>query len=332
MVEMADLSIVAIMPLYNGAQFVEEAILSVLNQTRPPEEFLIIDDGSTDDGPDIVKRFAEKYPITLLRKENGGQSSARNYGVQHSKSSLIALIDQDDRWYATHLEDLIEPFKKPRGMPLGWTYSDFDDIDDKGRVVSRSFLSNPALQNPKRHLTVFLAQGAIIQPSATVISRDAFQAVGGFDERLCGYEDDDLFLRIFRANYDNAFISHSTSQWRIHESSCGASDRNDDSLRYYVEKLLAEYKDDRWRGHYYARDAIGPRFVTIWMQMYIRANRYKNHAKMKEYVREAIKLLPLLAMRKRAVLTIALALMRSPYIGNIMLSTPFLARRVGRWI
>jgi glycosyltransferase involved in cell wall biosynthesis len=329
---MADLSIVAVMPLYNGAQFVEEAILSVSNQTRKPDEFLVIDDGSTDNGPELVKAFAQKYPITLLRKENGGQSAARNFGVRHSKSSLIALIDQDDRWYATHLEDLIKPFKETRGMPLGWAYSDFDDIDESGSVVSRSFLSNPNLQNPKRHLTVFLAQGAIIQPSATLISREAFEAVGGFDEKLCGYEDDDLFLRIFRANFDNAFIPHSTSQWRIHDSSCGASDRNDNSLRYYIGKLLAEYKDDPWRGHYYARDAIGPRFVTIWMQMYIRANRYKNHAKMKEYVREAIKLLPLLALRKRLVLTIALTFMRSPFIGNIMLSTPLLARRVGRWI
>ncbi len=85
--------------------------------------------------------------------------------------------------------------------------------------------------------------------------------MGGFDELLCGYEDDDLFLRMFRESFDNVYVPHPTSQWRIHEASCGASNRMDDSLRYYARKLLAAFPDDRWRGISYARDCIVPRFI-----------------------------------------------------------------------
>src|SRR5258708_4402360 len=99
-----NLSIVAIIPLYNGARWIEQSIASVLAQTLQPEEFIVVDDGSTDNGPEIVFRLAKDHPITLLRKPNGGQSSARNFGVAKSQSALIALLDQDDIWYPNHLK------------------------------------------------------------------------------------------------------------------------------------------------------------------------------------------------------------------------------------
>jgi glycosyltransferase involved in cell wall biosynthesis len=316
----ADLSIAAIIPLYNGAPWIEATIRSVFAQTVQPDEFIVVDDGSTDDGPAIVEKLAQACPITLLHKPNGGQSAARNFGVAHSRSVLIALLDHDDRWYPDHLEVLRNAFEEHRGTPLGWAYSDFDDIDSHGLMVNRNYLSTPLLENPKRHLRTILAQGIIIQPSATLISRAAFEEVGGFDERLCGYEDDDLFLRIFRAGYGNAYIPHSTSQWRIHSSSCGASDRNDDSLRYYVKKLLAAYPDDPLRGHRYIRDALAPRFIKIWIQMYIRASRYRNDKKMREYVNDAISLIPYLNLRKRLFYLMALSLMRYPSLGKFILA------------
>jgi glycosyltransferase involved in cell wall biosynthesis len=140
-----------------------------------PDEFIVVDDGSTDDGLAVVERLAREHHIILLRKTNGGQSAARNYAVAHSQSALIALLDQDDIWH-------------PRHLALGWVCSDFDDIDHDGKMVSRTYVEHPRLENPKRHLHSILQHGVIIQPSATLISRTAFKAVGGFDERLCGYK------------------------------------------------------------------------------------------------------------------------------------------------
>jgi glycosyltransferase involved in cell wall biosynthesis len=330
-----NLSIVTIIPLYNGAQWIEAAIRSVFAQRVHPDEFIVVDDGSTDDGPAIVERIAQERPatcpITLSRKPNGGQSAARNFGVAHSKSALIALLDQDDRWYPNHLEALRRAFEDYPGAQFGWVYSDFDDIDSDGLVVTRNYVSTPLLENPKRHLPTILSQGIIIQPSATLISRAAFEDVGGFDERLCGYEDDDLFLRIFRAGYDNAYIPHSTSQWRIHSASCGASDRHDDSLRFYVKKLLAAYPDDLWRGHHYARDALAPRFINIWLQMYIRASRYGNYGKMREYMKDALSLVPFLGLRRRIFYSVALRLMRYPTLGKVVLAVRGIIARSVIW-
>jgi len=326
----SDLSIVAIIPLYNGARWIEQSIGSVLSQTLPPDELVVIDDGSTDDSPAIVEKLTQSPRIKLLRKPNGGQSSARNFGVAHSKSALVALLDQDDIWYPHHLEALVEAFKHHKGPPLGWAYSDFDDIDIDGKTVSRAYVSCSQLENPKRHLAAILRRGIIIQPSATLISRTAFEAVGAFDERLCGYEDDDLFLRMFRAGFDNAYIPYSTSQWRIHAFSCGASDRHDDSLRLYISKLLDSFPDDAWRGHYYARDLIAPRFINIWIQMYVRASRYKNHAKMREYVNDALALVPLLRPRRRLLYSLALPLLRFPFLGKAIIGTRHFVRRIWR--
>ena len=115
-------SIVAIIPLYNGAMWIDWAIRSVLAQTHMPDEFIVVDDGSTDGGAAVVERLAAEYPIIkLMRKRNGGQSAARNFAVAHSKSVLIALLDQDDFWYPTHLERLLKPLHGHRALRDGST-------------------------------------------------------------------------------------------------------------------------------------------------------------------------------------------------------------------
>ena len=90
-------TIVAIIPLYNGAKYIRPAIESILAQDRQPDEIVVVDDGSTDNGEGaaIVSEVGDPR-IKLLFKENGGQGSARNFGVQNSTSSLIAFLDQDD--------------------------------------------------------------------------------------------------------------------------------------------------------------------------------------------------------------------------------------------
>jgi len=315
------LSISVVMPVYNGARYIREAIQSVIDQTIKPNEFIIVDDGSSDDGPSIIEEMGRKYQITFLRKkENEGQSAARNFAIKKSNSDLIALIDQDDRWFENHLEELIKPFKEHHGRPLGWSYSDFDDIDEDGHIVARTFINRSSLQNPKRDLILFLQQGAVIQPSATLISRVAFEKVGGFDENLSGYEDEDLFLRMFRANYDNVYIPYSLSQWRIYDSSSGGSDdRMEKSQRYYIRKLIKEFPDDKWRGRYYIRDVIAPRFIMTWLLMYMRAGRYKNYKKMREYTRDMQDLIPLLPFTRRMKFRLAIPFLKIPRLGELLI-------------
>ena len=320
-VDARDLSIVAIIPLYNGAKYIEGAVRSVWAQTRAPEELIVVNDGSTDDGVQVVERLANKGPITLLHKSNGGQSSARNYGVFHSKSPLIAFLDQDDVWYPNHLSQLIKPFRRHEGLPLGWVYSDVDEIDESGHLLRRSMLASiaavfssrgvRAAEHPKRTLTGCLQHDMYVLPSASLISRTAFETVGGFDERLSGYEDDDLFLKIFRASFDNIFLARALSQWRIYPASTSYTERMSRSRRIYFQKLLHDYPDDLHRGVYYGRDYIAPRFADCLLSEYLRSYRIGDRKQTKARVEDLKLLLPYLGRKRRLTLSIALPFLPS---------------------
>jgi glycosyltransferase involved in cell wall biosynthesis len=271
-----DISIAVVIPLYNGERYIREAIESALRQSLPPTEIIVVDDGSTDNGPAVVDGLARRHPITLLRRPNGGQSAARNFGIAQAGSNLIALLDQDDIWYRDHLEKLAEPFLQRRTVELGWVYSNLDEIDEHGRLVCRSILRFLPAQHPKRDLLGSLRSDMFILPSASLVSRKAFEAVGGFDERLIGYEDDDLFLRMFRAGYDNVYLDEALSQWRLFGGSSSYSPRMAVSRMAYLRKLLAEFPDDPARGRFWRRDVIAPRFLPHLIKEYIDAVRSRD--------------------------------------------------------
>ncbi len=263
--------ITAIIPLYNGRDFIREALESILSQTLPPDEIIVVDDGSTDDGADIVLEMIKTHPIRLLRKPNGGQSSARNTGVKHAHGDLIALLDQDDIWYPHHLATLVEPFAESRPTALGWSYSNLDRIDHDGSMLIKSFIGATGTSHPKTNLMQCLGEDMYVLPSASLISRKAFQEIGGFDETLSGYEDDDLFLRLFRAGYENVYIDTPLSKWRIYPTSTSYSPRMVASRLIYAGKLLRAFPDDRVQVRYYASRLIAPRFFAQMMAEYRRS-------------------------------------------------------------
>lgn len=268
-----DLRIAVVIPLYNGGRFITGALDSVLRQSLPASEIIVVDDGSTDDGPAIVEQLMASHSLTLLRKPNGGQSSARNMGIAHSTSDLIALLDQDDEWYPNHLEELIKPFRLPHVPELGWVYSNLDEVDEDGHMVYRSCLNAQDVQHPKRDLFGCLATDMFVLPSASLISRKAFDSVGGFDEELSGYEDDDLFLRLFRAGFDNEYIEQSLTRWRIYLSSSSYSQRMARSRMTYLRKLMAQFPNAPERDRFLTRDYLAPRFFPMVLREYTRAVR-----------------------------------------------------------
>jgi glycosyltransferase involved in cell wall biosynthesis len=306
------LKIVAIIPLYNGAKWIEQSIRSVLAQTLKPDEVIIVDDGSTDAGPTIVKKLISGRPsVRLLRKENGGQSSARNYGVKYSKGSLIAFLDQDDAWYRTHLEELIKPFKERQPIPLGWAYSNLDEADESCGILNRNFLTSLPVQHPKLSLFLCLRQDMFVLPSASLISREAFDAVGGFDERLSGYEDDDLFLRIFRAGYENIFLNKPLSVWRIYTGSTSFRPVMARSRMIYAQKLFSMFPDDVRANRYLSRDLIAPRFLQNLIGQYLRSCQLEDRAMHAQTIKDFKLILPKSKLKHRLPLKAALLFMRS---------------------
>jgi glycosyltransferase involved in cell wall biosynthesis len=264
-----------------------------------------------------------QHPITLLHKDNGGQSSARNFGVAHAKGELIALLDQDDIWYTHHLEELVKPFMDPvAGPELGWVYSDLDEIDTHGRMINHRFLRTLPTPHPKTNMFMCLREDMFILPSASLISRKAFDAVNGFDEQLSGYEDDDLFLRMFRAGYANIFLEIPLSKWRIYPESSSYSYRMRRSRGIYARKLIAEYKDDPDRARFILRDVIIPRFYGHAVAEYSKALKGDDDAAIEETRREVlyfIKLMP--NNRPRQWFGQALNLSKSPKTAKMVFAT-----------
>jgi len=271
------LTIAAIIPLYNGARYIETALLSILAQTHAPDEIYVVNDGSTDDGPALVAQMAVQHPqITLLNMaapgQNQGQSAARNFGIAASSTDLIALLDQDDRWYPNHLATLLAKFTESDEIDqIGWVYSNLDEVDVELNMVWRDFLSSLTAPHPKTNLLACLGGDMFVLPSSSLISRAAFDEVGGFDERLSGYEDDDLFLRLFQAGYRNYYIKESLTQWRIHTTSTSYSSRMANSRRIYMQKLFEKFPNDRERQRFYRRDVLVPRFLTQTLSEYRKA-------------------------------------------------------------
>ncbi len=308
-----DLTISTIIPLYNGAPFIEEALNSVFAQHLPPDEVIVVDDGSTDDGPSVVERLARDHDIIILRQPNAGQSAARNAGIARARGSLIALLDQDDVWYPNHLSELIEPFREQRYPALGWVYSNLDEIDRAGKLVYRNCLRQVKnVRHPKRDISECLATDMFVLPSATLIRRSAFEAAGGFDVALSGFEDDDLFLRIFQSGFDNIYIDQALAKWRIFGGSASFSSRMARSRMIYLRKLLKEFPDDIERSRYYTSDLIIPRFFPWLVREYTNALRSNQPEAIQTALSDLRTIMPMQRLRIRLIMRMLLPILGMP--------------------
>jgi len=115
------LAISVVIPAYNTAKYISRAIDSVLAQTRPADEIIVVDDGSTDNTEEIVKKYSEK--VNYICQENAGASVARNTGIKAANSKWIAFLDGDDEWLGEHLKMQTELLSRNPG--LVWTTGNY---------------------------------------------------------------------------------------------------------------------------------------------------------------------------------------------------------------
>lgn len=136
------------------------------------------------------------------------------------------------------------------------------EADGEGNIVRSDMVKQHAL-HPKRFINDLLANDMFVLPSASLIERTAFEAVGGFDPQFTGYEDDDLFLRIFRRGYTNYFVDKAVTVWCINSESTSYSIKMSRSRLRYVKKLCSQFPDDVDKRRNYVRDLIAPRFTHM---------------------------------------------------------------------
>jgi glycosyltransferase involved in cell wall biosynthesis len=126
-----------IIPTYNSAQYICDAIDSVLSQTSRDYEIIVVDDGSKDCTPEVLRKYGDR--ILYLYQENGGANSARSRGLRDAKGEYIALIDADDQWLPDKLQEQVEFMDAFSEIDL--VFSDFYNISDKG-IFEQTFFNN----------------------------------------------------------------------------------------------------------------------------------------------------------------------------------------------
>jgi glycosyltransferase involved in cell wall biosynthesis len=189
------MTVAVVIPTYNHAAFLPQAVESVLAQTRRADELIVVDDGSTDGTGAMVAR---RYPgVTLLSQPNRGLSAARNRGLQAARGDLVVFLDADD-WLAPEAlaakASVLE-----RDAALGWVYSDLFLTDEAGAVTRKA---SDAWRYPGRRLDGWIFEelllGNFFPVHAVMARRRAVVEAGSFDETLPNHEDYDLWLRLSR--------------------------------------------------------------------------------------------------------------------------------------
>ncbi|MCB9899693.1 MAG: glycosyltransferase [Planctomycetes bacterium] len=217
---------------FDGERFLAETLDSVLAQSMPPREIVVVDDGSTDGTPDVLARYAGR--ITVVRRPNGGVSAARNAGAALAHGAWIAFLDHDDLWEPDMLERQLAAVA---GRRCGLVYGDSWVIDDRGRVHGRR---RDHLAYHQGQVYAELLRGNFIPIETTLMPTALFRELGGFDERLHFLEDYDLHLRV-AAREPIVHQPLPVARYRIHDGNL--SHRREELLGEWVlvlERMLAD--------------------------------------------------------------------------------------------
>lgn len=226
-----------IIPTFNRARYLTEAVESVLGQTFSDLELIVVDDGSTDETPALLARVTDPR-LRVLRQENRGISAAMNAGLRAARGHYVARLDSDDVWFA----DLLA-----RSLDVLDASSDIDVVYSRARAMSADgtprehYLGLP-LRFPDDAL-LSLAWGDPTCNITAVASRGCFASAGPYDETLRTHEDWDMWLRVARS-HRFAFLNCTLAQFREHDDGitsprAASFVEHIESRRRVIDKLYA---------------------------------------------------------------------------------------------
>jgi glycosyltransferase involved in cell wall biosynthesis len=200
----------AVIPVYNGEAFLADAIRSVLAQTYPRVECIVVDDGSTDSSAAVAAAFGNA--VHLIKKPNGGVASARNCGAKVAKGDYIAFLDADDIWLPELLDREVAVLQA--NPKLGLVYASLHFVDAELKRIGEMTApdGSVALRN-----SLLLELPVMTMITSATLPTKVFHAIGGFDERLTTSADTDFSCRIASA-YPVDRINEHLALYRQHGS------------------------------------------------------------------------------------------------------------------
>ena len=244
-------NISVIIPLYNKASEIELTLRSVMMQSLPPREIIIVDDGSTDESVEIVERIASPL-VRIIRQENQGVSAARNRAMREATGEWVALIDGDDMWCTDYLQCVAQMIERYPGC--GAYGVGFFIDDGERRVRARCPKSEGVVDFFAESMTRY-----VLIPSATTLRRDLALELGGFPEGMRMGEDQFLWTKIARVA-DVAFTPEPLVIYSRAASNRSAAIYRPEKTAYSFEQLYEPEREDL-SNEYVARVALGKALV-----------------------------------------------------------------------
>jgi glycosyltransferase involved in cell wall biosynthesis len=226
-----------VIPVFNQERFLAEAIESVLTQTYPSIETVVVDDGSTDGTAAIARGYGSR--IVYLRQDNAGAAAALNRGIQRASGDLVGWLSSDDVYLPTKIERQFELHK--RRPEVVATYTDFMLIGANGEVIRRV---KSRYLNDRRKFIRELILVNFVNGSSILARRDALIEAGLFDPQMKYHADGNMWLRLLKRG-EFAHVPEVLLKYRIH---AGAASRDRAGMtRYrqvYFDKIWETYSVD----------------------------------------------------------------------------------------
>lgn len=244
------MNVCAVIPAYNAACYVTEALDSVAGQSAPPDQVVVVDDGSRDDTARVVRDWIAAHPACgtrLVEQANGGIPVARNAGIRAGSGDWIALLDADDVWEPDHLAalrtalaaapDAVAAYGAGRLLVDGEVqprlYDDF--WDNPSRRHGRAIDGSDCLRIDGGALAR-LIHGNFIKPSSLCFSRAAALDVGLFDEGLRVSEDREFLIRLLLSG-DFVYTPTPITRYRWHDDNASSHKNSRRNMEYALRAL-----------------------------------------------------------------------------------------------
>lgn len=230
---MSEPTVSYILAVCNGRQYLAEALESIRVQSRPVNEIIVVDDGSTDDTAEIAERFGP--PVRCIRQRNAGQSAARNHGVRESRGDMLAFLDCDDLIHPKKIERQLHRFAQVPGLM---------HID----AYAQNFWS-PEIPEEQRELTGWQAMTHSTEPWPEFIAtwlfrREVWHRVGGFDENRRFAEDSEWHDRVRFSDMPVEIMPSVLARRRLHATNLTRSNYDDhiDGLHRFFKQRMARQR------------------------------------------------------------------------------------------
>lgn len=199
---MADPSVSVVVPVRNGRKFLRQGLESVFGQTLPPDEVIVVDDGSTDGCAEIARAFSAR----VISNNGCGASAARNTGIAASRGGIIAFLDHDDLWEPAKLERQIALMVEQPRLSYTWCRTTIlvEPGTERAAWVRDEFLTPPGIGSANA--------------SSLAMRRLAFDQVGGFNTDLIVAEDIEWIMRARDAGVSGGRVEEALVRYRRHGS------------------------------------------------------------------------------------------------------------------